>query len=285
MAHGSIRIGEVHITALCDAATRFPRPLAEAFPDVPLEMWEDLRARYPEAFTGEDGWLFHDHCYLVRTEGMTTLVDTGFGPSWTVAAQWAGVAGNLPAELAEAGVSPMDLTHVLITHLHLDHIGWTVSGPDDGTPTFPNARYLIGRGDWEGFRELGDEDDRAAFDQQAQPLAEAGVLDLVDGERRLAEGLTVVPTPGHTPGHQSLLVEAGDRTALLSGDLTNHPVQATEPQWRSSGDQDPPLAAWTRRQWLDRLESAGAMLCTAHYAHPFVSFVREQGRRFVAPAV
>jgi glyoxylase-like metal-dependent hydrolase (beta-lactamase superfamily II) len=285
MAHGTARIGAIEITALCDAATRFPRSLPEAFPEVPRETWEELRGRYPETFTGEDGWLFHVHCYLVRAKGVVVLVDSGFGPSWTIAAQWAGVAGQLPAELDEVGVSVADVGQVVITHLHLDHIGWTVSGPDDGTPTFPNARYLVGRSDWEGFRELGDEEDRAAFDQQVRPLAAAGVLDLVDGERELSEGLTLVPTPGHTPGHQSLLVQADGRTALLSGDLTNHPVQATEPRWRSGGDMDPSLAAWTRRRWLDRLESERAMLCTAHYPEPFVSLVREGDRRFVAPAV
>jgi glyoxylase-like metal-dependent hydrolase (beta-lactamase superfamily II) len=284
VAHGTVGFGAIEITALCDAATRFPHPLAEAFPEVPPEMWDELRGRYPEAFTGEDGWLFHDHCYLVRTEGLTALVDAGFGAAWTVAARWAGVAGNLPGELSDAGLSASDVDQVVITHLHLDHIGWTVSGPEDGTPTFPNARYLIGRADWEGFWELGDEEDRAAFDQQVRPLDAAGVLDLVDGERELSKGLTVVPTPGHTPGHQSVLVQAEGRTALLSGDLTNHPVQVTEPRWRSGGDMDPSLAAWTRRQWLDRLESEEAMLCTAHYPDPFVSFVREEGRRFVAPA-
>ena len=279
-----MRFGDIEMTALCDLATRFPRPIREAFPDVPPERWTSFRDRYPETFDDADGWLFHVHCYLIRTPSTVILVDTGVGPASTVAAQWIGAAGRLPEELAEVAISPDDIRTVVITHLHLDHIGWGVlEKGGDLAPTFPNAGYLINRMEWDSFRELGDEDDIAAFEQQAVPLQRADVLELVDGERRLGEGLTLVPTPGHTPGHQSLLLGAGGRTILVAGDLTNHPVQVTEAGWRSGGDQDPALAAWTRRQWLDRMEQDEAILCTAHYPNPFSVLVRANGERYAAP--
>jgi glyoxylase-like metal-dependent hydrolase (beta-lactamase superfamily II) len=283
MPHETIRLGAMEVTALCDAATRFPQSLAEAFPDVPKDEWPDLRRRYPDTLDGEDGWLFHVHCYLIRTSGLTVLVDTGLGPSWTIAATWVGSQGLFPDELQAAGLAPGDIDVVAVTHLHLDHIGWGVEGANDPRPMFANARYLISRAEWAGFRELGDEDDIAAFEQQAVPLQRAGVLDLVDGESVLWDGLMLVPTPGHTPGHQSLLIDSGGRRALLSGDLTNHPLQVAEPDWRSGGDQDPVLASWTRRRWLDRVESEGMLLCTAHYPRPFGRLVRVEGRRSFAP--
>lgn len=279
-----MRFGEIEVTALCDLATRFPTPLREAFPDVPGDRWPSFRQRYPDTLDGDDGWLFHVHCYLVRTPSTIMLVDAGVGPFSTIAAQWIGEAGHLPDELGEVGVTPEEIRTVVITHLHLDHIGWVVSGTGtDLAPAFPNAAYLINRTEWESFRELGDEEDIAAFEEQAVPLQSTGVLELVEDERELAEGLSLVPAPGHTPGHQCLRIDAGGRTALISGDLTNHPVQVTEPNWRSGGDQDPALAAWTRRQWLERVEQAESILCTAHYPNPFSVLVRADGERFVSP--
>jgi glyoxylase-like metal-dependent hydrolase (beta-lactamase superfamily II) len=284
MPHETLTLGAFEVTALCDAAVRFPQPLTEAFPDVPADEWPGVRARYPDAADGEDGWLFHVHTYLVRSGSLTVLVDAGLGPAWTIASAWVGVEGRLPQELAAAGVSPDGIDVVVITHLHLDHIGWGLRDRDDPRPWFANASYVINRTEWEGFRELGDEDDIAAFEQQAVPLERAGVLRLIESEHTIAEGLTIVPTPGHTPGHQGLLLESGDHRALVSGDLTNHPVQVTEPRWRSSGDMDPALASWTRRAWLDRVEAEGMLLCTAHYPKPFARLGREHGRRYAFPA-
>ncbi|MFN2589287.1 MAG: MBL fold metallo-hydrolase [Actinomycetota bacterium] len=282
MPHGSLRMGEIEVTALCDLANRFPRPMREAFPDVPADRWPGFRDRYPDTFDGQDGWLFHVHCYLIRTAHRTILVDTGVGPASTIASRWIGAAGRLPDELDDAGVDPGGVDTVVITHLHLDHIGWGVTeNGGEFSVTFPNARYLINRAEWEGFRELGDEEDRAAFDQQAVPLQRAGVLDLVEGDQPLTDAVTVVATPGHTPGHQSVWVESTAGSAMVSGDLTNHPVQVAEPNWRSRGDQDPSLAGWTRRQWLDRVESRRSTLSTAHYPHPFSRLVRVDGTRYV----
>jgi glyoxylase-like metal-dependent hydrolase (beta-lactamase superfamily II) len=283
MPHGTISIGQVEITALCDVATTFPRRLAEAFPETPAEAWEEFRSRYPEAFIGDDGWLFHVHCYLVRSGERTILVDTGIGPPGTVAAGWVGTPGRLPNELDEAGSHPEEVDVVVLTHLHLDHIGWGVGSIAGPLPelAFPNARYVVQRNDWDLFRDFGDEEDRAAFDQQVVPLERSGALDAIEGSQRLMAGVHVVPTPGHTPGHQCVVVESDGHGALLSGDLTNHPAQVTEPRWPSGGDMDRPRAAEIRATWLDRVESEGMTLVTAHYPMPFARLVREDGRRYV----
>jgi glyoxylase-like metal-dependent hydrolase (beta-lactamase superfamily II) len=286
MPHGTIKIGQVEITALCDAATRFPRALPEAFPETPADAWDEFRPRYPEAFIGEDGWLFHVHCYLVRGGERTILVDTGIGPPATVAAGWAGTPGRLPEELAETGVRPDEVDTVVLTHLHLDHIGWGMRAPTGSQPglSFPNARFVVQRKDWELFQDFGDEEDRAAFEQQVAPLDRLGVLDAIEGSRQLTPGLTVVPTPGHTPGHQCVLIESGGERALVSGDLTNHPAQVTEPRWPSGGDMDRARAAESRSAWLDRVESQDMTLSTAHYPMPFARLIREDGRRYVQGA-
>jgi glyoxylase-like metal-dependent hydrolase (beta-lactamase superfamily II) len=284
--HGTTRVGDIEVTALCDLAEHFPSPFARAFPTIPPGRYDEIRARYPEAFDGPDAWVFHDHCYLVRTPDELILFDTGIGGGETLGAQWIGTAGELPAELDAAGVEVGEVAVVVVSHAHLDHIGWNLARDASGEllPTFPNARYALQRAEWDSFTGAGDEDDAAAFDQCLWPLEELGVLGPVDGEETLAEGVTLHHAPGHTPGHQVAVLESRGERAVLSGDLANHPAQAGEPAWRTGADMDPDAAAATRAAWFDRIEGWNATLCTAHFPQPFGHLVREGAERAWRPA-
>lgn len=282
MPHGSIDVGEVVVSALCDMVVAFPRPYRASFPDVPAQRWPQIRARHPDAFRGDE-WLMHHHAYLVRSGGRTVLVDTGVGPSGTLAASWFGASGRLLEDLADAGFAPGDVDVVVLTHAHLDHIGWNLDlAADEPRPTFPNARYVLQRAEWERFPQVGDDDDRAAFDAGVRPLERLGVLDLIDGESRLAPGVTATPAPGHTPGHQVVLVESGEQRAAITGDLANHPAQVTDPSWRTGSDLDPDDAARSRTELFARFEADRSVVCTAHWPDPFARLVREDGMRFAA---
>jgi glyoxylase-like metal-dependent hydrolase (beta-lactamase superfamily II) len=282
LPHGSIQVGDVRITALCDAVANFPRPLRRAFAAVPPERWAPYRSRYPDAFDASDPdrWRLHDHCYLVQERDRTTLVDTGVGPAGTPAATWLGTPGRLPEELAAVGAEPGDVDTVVLTHLHLDHIGWNVTMELGATrPTFPRARYVVQAADWALFATGGDANDREVFDLGVRPLEELGVLEQVDGERRLSPALTLLHTPGHTPGSQSLLISGGGERALLWGDVAIHPAQVTEPDW-SATDMDRARASATRQALMDRAEQEGITVVPAHFPEPFGSLVRVDGRRY-----
>jgi glyoxylase-like metal-dependent hydrolase (beta-lactamase superfamily II) len=278
--HRTIRIGSVHITALCDVVGNYPAPLAQVFPGVPEAAWEPFRRRYPETFDGVDRWRLHDHCFLLRVGERTVLLDLGVGPPPAAGAEWIGTPGHLPEELRQAGCQPGEVDTVVLSHLHLDHIGWAVA-LDGGQPraTFPSARYLVQRADWEAFAALGDED-QVAFDQAIRPLADLGALELVSGDQPLGDGLDLLHTPGHTPGSQSLLVGSQGERALLWGDAANHPAQVTETSWCSRADDDPGQTDRTRRALLDRIEAEGMTLATAHFPEPFGRIVRAEGRRW-----
>ncbi|MGH2815095.1 MAG: MBL fold metallo-hydrolase, partial [Actinomycetota bacterium] len=270
MTAPTLDVGTVRITAVCDVTGDFPAPLELAFPQVEAAAWEPWRQRHPAAFGGQGRWRLRDWCFVVRGRDRVVLVDTGVGGPGTPGASWMGVPGQLPRGLAAAEVEPDEIDLVVLTHLHLDHIGWNLAWDGDRPrPRFPRARYLVQRADWELFAAWGDEDDRAAFDRCVAPLQSLGVAELLDGDRVLDDQLSLVHTPGHTPGSQSLLVRSGDDAALLWGDVANHPAQIERPDWGPGSDALPEVARQTRRRLLDRLEAEAMWLAPAHFPEPF----------------
>jgi glyoxylase-like metal-dependent hydrolase (beta-lactamase superfamily II) len=281
MVHGSVKVGDVEVLAICDVLADFPMTLAETFPDVPEDEWPRFRERYPDAFTDATTWLVHDHCYLLRPPGRTILVDTGIGPLGP------GVSGvhrsqGLPAALEDVGVKPEDVDTVVFTHLHFDHVGWNT--PQDPTrPFFEKATHLVHRADWDVFSELDDPLNRAAFERNIRPLEPAGVLELIDGPLELLPGISVVPAPGHTLGHVVVSVNSGDDQVLISGDLVNHPAQLAEPAWREIGDMDVAAAADSRRRIFGDGDGR-TVYAPAHFQEPFGHVTSERGRYVWSPA-
>jgi glyoxylase-like metal-dependent hydrolase (beta-lactamase superfamily II) len=276
----TLTVGTVQVTAVCDVTADFPAPLERAFPQVEAAAWAPWRRRHPSAFSGADRWKLRDWCFVVRARDRVVLVDTGVGGPGVPGATWIGTPGRLPQELAAAGVDPDEIDLVVLTHLHLDHIGWNLAWDGDRPrPRFRRARYLVQRADWELFATEGDEDDRAAFDRCVAPLQALGVAELLDGDRALDAELRLVHTPGHTPGSQSLLVTSGDDAVLLWGDVANHPAQVGEPDWGPGSDIQPEAARRTRRRLLDRIEAEAMWLAPAHFPEPFGTVTREDGTR------
>ncbi|BCB86876.1 MBL fold metallo-hydrolase [Phytohabitans suffuscus] len=232
-------LGPLTVVALHDGEGTFFQPRQEAFPQVNRELWARADERDPGAVTADSQWLLRFRCFAVRHGDRVTLVDTGIGPADSLAASWAPVPGRLPEELAAAGIDPAGVDTVVLSHLHTDHIGWAVVG----TPYFPNATYLLQRADAEAF-------DRPELrDRLIRPLTESGQLRLIEGDVPIAAGVTAIATPGHTPGHQSVLVEYGSRQTLITGDLLVHMVQLVAPRRR------------TRTRWIRRRRGTPERSC------------------------
>lgn len=280
MESRSLTVGAVQVTAVCDVTGDFPVPLERAFPRVEAAAWAPWRRRHPGAFSGTDRWRLRDWCFVVRASNRVVLVDTGVGGPGIPGADWIGTPGRLPDELAAAGVDPDEIDEVVLTHLHLDHVGWNLAWDGDRLrPRFGRARYLVQRADWERFASGGDDNDREAFERCVRPLRSLGVAELVDGDRVLDAELRLLHTPGHTPGSQSLLVASGGDAVLLWGDVANHPAQVGEPDWGPASDLQPEAARATRRRLLERVEAEGMWLGPAHFPEPFGTVTRVEGGR------
>jgi glyoxylase-like metal-dependent hydrolase (beta-lactamase superfamily II) len=191
--------------------------------------------------------------------GPITLVDAGIGPAHSLAADWAPVPGRLPDELAAAGIRPAEVEAVVLTHLHTDHMGWAV--PADSP--FPGARVIVQRAEAEAFATARQED------RLLRPLREQGRLQVVDGDTRLGPGVEIISTPGHTPGHQSVLVSSGEESLLVTGDLLVHTVQLVYPSLGYGHDMDAQLARESREAALGTAASRGSWLAVSHLGQPY----------------
>ena len=173
---------------------------------------------------------------------------------------------------------------MFLTHLHGDHVGWNLTHDENGSrPTFLNAKYVLQRADWGHFT---DAEFLAAGRQDAAqdtylPLPEMGVLELIDGETNVAPGLDAYPTPGHTPGHQSMLISSRGERALIIGDVIGSPMHVTEPDHLYRPDVDRDLAQKSRHDALDLAEGADMTVIGSHMTRPgWGRLTRWQGRRY-----
>ncbi|MFC4999104.1 MBL fold metallo-hydrolase [Dactylosporangium cerinum] len=224
--------------------------------------------------------------FVIELGDAVVVVDTGIGngkPRPGLPA-WSGLDTDFLERLAGHGVKPGDVDTVVSTHLHFDHVGWnTVPLDESWVPTFPRARHLVSETEfryWAARPERESADDRAGFEDSVRPVLDAGLLDLVTGEHRVHEGIRLVPTPGHTPGHVSVEVESAGERALISGDAIHHPCQIAHPEWTVHADHDPELARRTRVELLGRCADAGTLLIGSHFPSPTAVLVARDGHGF-----
>jgi glyoxylase-like metal-dependent hydrolase (beta-lactamase superfamily II) len=266
-----VTVGRVSILPVQDTPLSGSR--SYMFPQVAEEQWQP----WQHYFNPRGNLRLNIGSYIVRSEGRTLIIDTGLGDKGREGYP----PSNLFANLKAAGVAPEEIDLVVITHLHIDHVGWnTVRDGDGWAPAFPRARYLISRTDWEYFSAPERVNDYEYMHDSVLPLAGTGQLDLVDQEHRITGEITLVPSPGHTPGHVCVAIVSGDERAMIIGDMAHHPVQMTETEWSVSFDINPQQAAATRALVAERLERDGGLVIGGHFPPPGIGrLIRLDGRR------
>jgi glyoxylase-like metal-dependent hydrolase (beta-lactamase superfamily II) len=229
------------------------------------------------------------HALVVETSARRIIVDTCLGndkqdrriPTWN------NLQGPFLADLAAAGFPRESIDTVLCTHLHVDHVGWNtmlVDGPDGQktwVPTFPRARYLMGRVEfahWQGERERDDM--AAVFADSVAPIHDAGLADLVETNHRICDEVSLVPTTGHTPGHVSVRILSQGEEALVTGDFMHHPCQIARPDWSSTADSDPEAARRTRERMLRELCDRPVLVIGTHFAGATAGHIVRDGETY-----
>jgi len=262
------RVGEVTVTKIVElevtGGSRFILPQATYEEVLPISWLQ------PD-FADERGRLkMSIHALVVETPARRILVDTCLGndkenrriPTWNK------LQTSFLSDLAAAGYPRQAIDTVVCTHLHVDHVGWnTTRESDRWVPTFPNARYLMGRIEYAHWMSQRERDEMiAVLADSVAPVWDAGLVDLVETDHRICDEVSLVPTPGHTPGHVSVRLASQGEAALITGDFMHHPCQIARPEWSSTADSDPKWARRTREQMLSNLADTPTLVIGTHFA-------------------
>jgi len=280
----NLAVGNISISRVVETEGPFLQP-QQLLPDSTAEVIESHKHWLTPHFLAPDGmFVMSIHTYVLQTKHHTILVDTCIGndKERSLFPAWSRMQGPYLQNLEQlAGVKPEQVDYVLCTHLHVDHVGWNTRLVDGRwVPTFPNAKYLFARKEWEywkGEYEAGRDAGDGAIADSVLPIVEAGKAVLVEGDHAIDDEVWLDPTPGHTPGHVCVHVKSGGKEAIMTGDMMHHPVQCAEPQWSSGFCTDPEQSRQTRRAFLDRYADSGVTILAAHFASPTAGHIVPAG--------
>jgi glyoxylase-like metal-dependent hydrolase (beta-lactamase superfamily II) len=258
-------VGDAMVTAISEGgllwAPRFP--VAEP----------EWRQAIPESDADGRVWLGLN-VVIIRVGAALIVVDPGMDdpdsawqrkrphawPDWPVTR-----TPGLAAALAELAIAPEDVTHVVITHPHVDHFpGVVVDRAGGPAPRFPRARHFLGRADWEGNSRRGTPGSDL---DRLELIDRLGLLELVDGEREIVPGVTIVPAPGESAGHSLLRLESAGEVFYVLGDIVHHACEVEHPDW-GPPHADPDTLAAARKRIFPTIAREGALLATAHEPFP-----------------
>jgi len=284
-----LAIGDLVIHRIIEQETTF-LPALEMLPGLTPDLLAENRPwmRRAGAIDEADVLILCFQSYIVKTPHHTILVDSCIGndkprplrPKWNMKTDDAYMRA-----LAAAGFSLSDIDYVMCTHLHVDHVGWNTRLENGRwVPTFPNARYVFAKTEFDYWTELHAKTPVAPFGDSVLPVVEAQQADIVRHDYEIGDHARILPTPGHTPGHVAFAFGRGNDTAVVSGDLMHSPLQARYPELSAKFDVDQIQAATTRRKFLERYCDSDTLCCTAHFPSPSAGQIRRRGNGFSCEA-
>jgi len=261
------KVGKVKITKVVEletvGSTRFILPQASR------DEIQNLPWLIPHFATDEGRLKMSIHSLIVETDKRRIVVDTGLGndkqgrgvPTWN--------NRNEPflEKLTAAGYPPDSIDMVLCTHLHVDHVGWnTKLAGGRWVPTFANARYVFGRSEYDYWRDHSVEPAHlAVFNDSVKPIMDAGRAELIASDAKLTDEISMISTPGHSPGHMSIHIISDGEEVLLTGDVAHHPCQMAHLDWSSTADSDPKESITARRELFSRFADGPVLVIGGHY--------------------
>jgi glyoxylase-like metal-dependent hydrolase (beta-lactamase superfamily II) len=254
-----MRLGDLEFYILNDGTFRLDG--GAMFGVIPRPMWErvappDERNRITLAMNS----------LLIRAAGEWILVETGAGDKWDAKRRdiYMFEGRRLPDQLGDRGVRPEQINVVVNTHLHFDHCGWNTSVVDGKVvPTFPNARYICQRGEFEHARNPTERDRASYFPENFEPMHASGQWDLIDDDREIAPGVELIRAPGHTKEMMIVRLSGGGQTAIFLADLVPTTAHLPYP-WVMGFDLYPLTTLENKKKWLPEIARNGWLALFGH---------------------
>ena len=277
------QVGDVTVTKVVEFESPVPYSADSTFfAEATPETLRTMPWIYPH-FVTEDGTLnLSVHALLVEAKGLKLVVDTRVGND-----KPRNMTRQRPLHrpflqhIAEAGFPRESVNTVVCTHLHVDHVGWNTMLQDGKwVPTFPNARYLIGRQEYEHWIKDEDAEQKAIMADSVRPIFDAGVAQMVEMNHKISPEVRLMPTTGHTPGHVSVVIESKGETAIITGDMMHHPCQIGHPEWSPSFDSDKEAARVTRKAMLKDWADKPILIIGTHFAGPTAGHIKRDGAAY-----
>jgi len=279
---GAFGIGRV-------AELEFPVfPALEFFPAATAEMVEQARRELPGRISSDGKIVMSFHSFVLETGRSTIVIDTCCAKSRPGREQFDEGKRDFLGGLAALGVEPEEVTHVMCTHLHWDHVGWNTRRVDgQWVPTFPNAKYVMAKREYDHWDAVyANEKARSgnihamAFEDSVLPIMRAERAVLVQDDFELDAGVSLEPCHGHTPGHVVVNVASGGRKGVFIGDVVHHPMQLLFPELSSRADGDMNASRVTRRALIERHADTGNVVMPHHFATPSSGTIKRAGDGF-----
>ena len=286
----TLAVGDLTMHRIIEQETTF-LPALDLFPALTPDLLAENRSwmQSAGALDANDVLILCFQSYIIKTPHHTILVDSCIGndkprplrPKWNMKTD-----DTFMRALAGAGISVKDIDFVMCTHLHVDHVGWnTRLEGGRWVPTFPNARYIFGKTEFDYWTEQHANTPVPPFGDSVLPVVEAKRAEIVHNDYEIGDHVRIQPTPGHTPGHVAFTFGRRKDDAVFSGDLMHSPLQTRHPDISPRFDVDPTLAAKTRRGFLERYCDTDTLCCTAHFPSPSTGRIRRLGSGFSCEAV
>lgn len=295
------RVGDVTITKIDEFITIAPPEVWQsALTGATLEEVDAIDWLKPTYVTPDDEFVTSIHSFLVQTPSKRIIIDTGVGNDRTRAVGMFNMLSNPYLErIEEFGWSPASVDGVVCTHLHIDHVGWNTRLADGKwVPTFPNAEYFFTREEYDHWKKYSETprdpnaytqwaydmvDGVAVFNDSIRPIAEAGLISWVPQGGSITPEVSFLPTPGHTPGHMSIVIESQGEKAVITGDMMHFVCQVARPDWSPTLDTDLLASAVTRNKFVHNFADTGTLVLGTHFPTPSGGYIitEADSHRFV----
>jgi glyoxylase-like metal-dependent hydrolase (beta-lactamase superfamily II) len=282
-------VGDFTIHRIIEQETTFLQA-NDALPTLAPEVLAENRGWLQKtgALDANDTLILCFQSYIVKTPHHTILIDSCIGndkprplrPKWNMKTDDAYMRA-----LAASGFSVGDIDFVMCTHLHVDHVGWNTRLENGRwVPTFPKARYVFGKTEFDHWSKENAKAEVAPFADSVLPVVEANKAEIVTNDYSVGDHIRILPTPGHTPGHVAFTLGKSKDEAVFAGDLIHTPLQLRYPELSPKFDIDPVQAATTRRSFLERYCDTDTLCCTAHFPSPSTGKIKRRGNGFSCEA-